>query len=47
MTESTTIHDTFVIERRYAHAPARVFATLADPALKRRWYALTLSLIHI
>ena len=41
MTESTTIHDTFVIERRYARPEAQVFAALGDPALKRRWYAGT------
>ena len=39
MTQPATIHDTFVIERRYAKPPARVFAALGDPALKRRWYA--------
>jgi uncharacterized protein YndB with AHSA1/START domain len=39
MSEPTTIHDTFVIERSFAKPPARVFAALADPALKRRWYA--------
>ena len=31
------LHHTFVIERRYAHPPARVFAAFADPAKKRRW----------
>ena len=31
------LHHTFVIERRYAHSPARVFAAFADPAKKRRW----------
>jgi uncharacterized protein YndB with AHSA1/START domain len=41
MTEPATIHDTFVIERRYAKPPGRVFAALGDPALKRRWYAET------
>ena len=41
MTQPATIHDTFVIERRYAKPPARVFAALGDPALKRRWYAET------
>jgi uncharacterized protein YndB with AHSA1/START domain len=30
-------HHTFVIERRYAHPPARVFSAFADPAKKRRW----------
>ena len=34
-----TVHDTFVLERRYPVAPARVFTALADPARKRRWYA--------
>ena len=32
-------HSTFVIERPYPAAPARVFAALADPAKKRRWFA--------
>jgi uncharacterized protein YndB with AHSA1/START domain len=31
------LHHTFVIERRYAQSPARVFAAFADPAKKRRW----------
>ncbi len=36
--EHTTIrHNTFVIERRYAHRPEKVFAAFADPAKKRRW----------
>ena len=39
MSEPTTIHNTFVIERSYAKPPARVFAAFADPAQKRRWYA--------
>lgn len=33
------LHDTFTITRRYARPPARVFAALADPARKRRWFA--------
>ncbi len=41
MTDPTTIHDTFVIERRYAKPVATVFAALGDPALKRLWYAPT------
>lgn len=36
---SDTIHDRFEIERRYAKPAARVFAALADPVRKRRWYA--------
>jgi len=39
VSDPTTIHNTFVIERGYAKAPARVFAAFADPAQKRRWYA--------
>jgi uncharacterized protein YndB with AHSA1/START domain len=38
-TESTTIHNTFVIERNFPWRPARVFSAFAQPALKRRWYA--------
>jgi uncharacterized protein YndB with AHSA1/START domain len=34
----TVAHDTFVIERTYAAAPARVFAAFADPAQKVRWW---------
>ena len=41
MADPITIHDTFVLERRYAKAASAVFAALADPALKRRWYAQT------
>lgn len=39
MPESTVIHDTFVIKRRYPVAMARVYAFLSDPQKKRRWYA--------
>jgi len=38
MTEPV-IHDTFVLEQRYAVPPDRVFAAFADPVLKRRWFA--------
>ncbi len=38
-TESSTIHNTFVIERNFPQRPARVFSAFAQPALKRRWYA--------
>lgn len=37
-TESTTIHNTFVIERNFPQPPKRVFSAFAQPALKRRWY---------
>ena len=39
MPERSVIHNTFVIERTYPAAPERVFAALADPAKKRRWFA--------
>jgi len=39
MTERSVTHDTFVIERSYDAAPARVFAAWADSAIKRRWFA--------
>ncbi len=41
MTEPTTLHDTFIIEKRYASSVAQVFAALGNPELKRRWYANT------
>ena len=39
MTERSTHHATFVIERTYAASPARVVAAWADPAAKARWFA--------
>ena len=39
MTEPTTVHDTFVLERHYPLPRGEVFAALADPHLKRRWFA--------
>jgi len=38
MKQRSTQHTTFVIERRYAAQPARVFAAWADPAAKARWF---------
>lgn len=38
MTARSTEHTTFVIERVYAAAPARVFAAWADPLQKARWF---------
>ncbi len=38
MPQPTVIHDTFVIERSFQAPPDRVFAALADPAAKRRWF---------
>ena len=38
MTERSTEHATFVIERNYAAAPTRVFGAWAEPAAKARWF---------
>ena len=38
MTQRSSQHATFVIERKYAAAPARVFAAWADPAVKVGWF---------
>jgi uncharacterized protein YndB with AHSA1/START domain len=38
MTDRSTAHATFVLERRYAAAPARVFAAWADPVQKAHWF---------
>jgi uncharacterized protein YndB with AHSA1/START domain len=38
MTERTTEHTTFVIERVYAAPPVRVFAAWADPVQKAQWF---------
>jgi uncharacterized protein YndB with AHSA1/START domain len=38
VTERSTTHGTFVIERVYDAAPARVFKAWADPAAKARWF---------
>lgn len=38
MTERSIAHGTFVIERTYPAAPARVFRAWADPAIKKRWF---------
>lgn len=38
LTPSAT-HDSFTIERHYPASAARVFAALADPVKKRRWFA--------
>lgn len=38
MSERSVTHATFVIERRYPAAPARVFAAWASPEAKGRWF---------
>jgi uncharacterized protein YndB with AHSA1/START domain len=38
MRQRSTHHATFVIERRFAAPPSRVFAAFADPAIKARWF---------
>jgi uncharacterized protein YndB with AHSA1/START domain len=38
VTERSVAHATFVLERTYGAAPARVFAAWADPAAKARWF---------
>jgi uncharacterized protein YndB with AHSA1/START domain len=38
MTERSTTHGTFAIERVYDASPARVFKAWADPAIKARWF---------
>src|SRR5689334_8520507 len=38
MNERSAKHDTFVVERTYNAAPARVFAAWADPQAKANWF---------
>jgi uncharacterized protein YndB with AHSA1/START domain len=38
MTATSVQYDTFVIERRLASSPARVFAAFADQKKKARWF---------
>jgi uncharacterized protein YndB with AHSA1/START domain len=38
MKQRSTEHATFVIERKYSQAPARVFAAWAEPEAKARWF---------
>jgi len=39
MTARSTCHGTFVVERRLAASPARVFAAFATPEGKDQWFA--------
>ena len=38
MTERSAVHDTFVLDRHFKAAPARVFNAIADPVAKARWF---------
>ena len=38
MSERSVVHSTFVIERVYPAAPAKVYFALSDPAAKKRWF---------
>lgn len=38
MSQRSTTHATFVIERDYPHPPAKVFAAYADPRKKSQWF---------
>lgn len=39
MPEASVTHSKFVVERRFARPVQTVFAALADPVKKRRWFA--------
>ncbi len=39
MSKRTATHSTFVLERVYPAAPARVFNAFADPKAKAKWFA--------
>jgi uncharacterized protein YndB with AHSA1/START domain len=38
MSERSTVHSTFVIDRTYSATPERVFAAWSDPAAKAQWF---------
>ena len=38
MSAPAVVHNTFTLERAFPFAAERVFAALADPARKRRWF---------
>ena len=38
MSKRSATHATFVIERKYAAAPAKVFGAFADPKKKAQWF---------
>jgi uncharacterized protein YndB with AHSA1/START domain len=39
MTQRSSHHDTFVIDRVYAAPPAKVFEAWGNPAFKRKWFS--------
>ena len=39
MSDSSVVHATFVIERKFPQAPERVFNAFADPLAKARWFS--------
>jgi uncharacterized protein YndB with AHSA1/START domain len=39
MSQDPVVHDTFTIERTFDAPPARVFEALANPDVKRKWFA--------
>jgi len=39
LTERSVVHSTFILERVYPAAPAKVYFALSDPAAKKRWFA--------
>jgi len=34
-----TVHDTFVIERKFPHSRVQLYSALSEPELKARWYS--------
>jgi uncharacterized protein YndB with AHSA1/START domain len=38
MTDRSTVHDTFTVDRHYEAAPGRVFQAFADPSAKAMWF---------
>ena len=39
MTQRCAVHATFILERTYPHAPARVFKAFADEQAKAKWFS--------
>lgn len=47
MKSKPIIHGSFTIDRTYPFPPAKIFAALADPALKARWFVGPLGWIEL